>query len=140
MNSTQPLSGRERRDAGVTKSGVNAITVAERQRQSPLELRKNGATWQQIADTLGYASRAGARKALTTAMSKLTREPAAELRQLELARPDSMTFAISSQVRAGHLGAIDRAPRIMERRAKYTGIDAPTTGGPARTATPSASR
>lgn len=46
-------------------------------------------------------------------------------RALELAKLDEMEIKVSSNARAGHEGAIDRALRIMERRAKILGLDAP---------------
>lgn len=45
---------------------------------------------------------------------------------LELAKLDSLEFAIATQTQAGNLGAVDRALRVMERRAKLLGLDAPS--------------
>lgn len=47
-------------------------------------------------------------------------------RALELAKLDEMEIKVSANARSGNEGAIDRALRIMERRAKILGLDAPT--------------
>lgn len=109
---------------GVVKTGVNAISTLEKQRRA-LELRKAGATFEQIADSLGYQYPSAAAKAVKTAMKAIIKEPAEEVRDMEVARCDAMLFAIWSQVKAGNHGAIDRALRIQERRASYLGLDAP---------------
>jgi len=43
--------------------------------------------------------------------------------QLELERLDAMQAAIWDDAMNGHLGAIDRVLKIMERRAKLLGLD-----------------
>jgi hypothetical protein len=90
-----------------------------------LELRKAGATYQVIADQLGYASPRGAHKAVASALKATLREPADGLRELELARLDSALLAIWRRVQSGDDKAIDRLVRIMERRAKLLGLDEP---------------
>jgi hypothetical protein len=109
---------------GAIMTGANSITVAEKQRRA-LELRKAGATFEMIADSLGYASPTGAAKAVKTAIHNIIKEPAEEVRDMEVARCDAMLFAIWPQVKQGNHGAIDRALRIQERRASYLGLDAP---------------
>jgi len=42
---------------------------------------------------------------------------------LELERLDELYFAVHGNATSGHLGAIDRALKIMERRAKLLGLD-----------------
>lgn len=91
-----------------------------------LELRKAGVSYQRIADTLGYKSASGAHKAVQTALKKTLQEPADDLRKLELERLDSAAAAIYPSVKQGQYGAIDRWIKIMERRAKLLGLDAPT--------------
>jgi transcriptional regulator len=90
---------------------------------SALEMRKAGLTYQRIADNLGYANPTGARKAVVAAMKKTLREPADEVRELELARLDDM---INSIWHLRHKPEyMDRILKIMERRSKLLGIDAP---------------
>jgi hypothetical protein len=60
----------------------------------------------------------------------MLREPAEQARNLDLKRLDAMTLALWSQARQGNQGAVDRLLRIMERRAKLLGLDAPTKVAP----------
>jgi hypothetical protein len=108
---------------GESKTSPRRIEAAEKHVEA-LQLRKAGATYQQIADTLGY-SVAGAEKAVKTALADMKHEPAQELIILERARLDALLMGIWSQAVKGNQGAIDRALRIMERRAKLLGLDAP---------------
>lgn len=109
---------------GVPKTGVNAISTLEKQRRA-LELRKAGATFEMIADSLGYQFPSAAAKAVKTAMKAIIKEPAEEVRDMEVARLDAALFAIWSQVKSGNHGAIDRFLKIQDRRAAYLGLDAP---------------
>lgn len=51
---------------------------------------------------------------------------ASELRAEEVSRLDGMLGGIWVDARKGNLSAIDRVLKIMERRAKLLGLDAPT--------------
>lgn len=100
---------------------VNAL---DRQLKA-LELRKAGASYRAIAAQLGY-SLTGAYKAVDKALTATLSEAAEPLRTLELERLDAMQVALWPQARQGNQGAVDRILRIMERRAKLLGLDAPT--------------
>ena len=89
-----------------------------------LELRKAGATYRAIAEQLGYAQPRGAHKAVSSALKATLREPAEELRTLELERLDAMALALWRRAQAGDEKAVDRCLRIMERRARLLGLDA----------------
>src|SRR5690625_3765002 len=96
------------------------INAAEK-RGRALELRKAGATYDQIANQVGYSNRGNAQRAVQNALREITAEPAREVRALELERLDAMLLGVWSQARTGHLGSIDRVLRIQERRAKMLG-------------------
>lgn len=108
-----------------SKTSKNRLTAVDRQAKA-LALRKAGIGYQEIAAELGYAGPAGAYKAIQTALRKTIQEPADEVRSLELARLDSMLRAIWTRILDGNDYAIDRGLKIMERRAKMLGLDAPT--------------
>ena len=91
-----------------------------------LELRKAGATYQAIADQLGYSNARGAHKAVASALKATLREPADEVRDLEVARLDAMLLPLWWRVQQGDERAVDRALKIMERRARLLGLDAPS--------------
>ncbi len=109
---------------GEHMASEHRIDAAEKQRRA-LELRKAGVSFEKIAEQVGYASRSGAHKAVLTALRNTLREPADELRTMELERLDRMQAALWPQVQQGHQGAIDRVLRIMQRRADLLGLDAP---------------
>lgn len=100
---------------------------ADRRVQS-LELRKAGASYRAIGAKLGISEAQAHRDVMTSleALRKLQNVEAAQVLTIELARLDDMQIAIATQVRQGNHGAIDRSLRIMERRARYLGLDAPT--------------
>lgn len=108
------------------KSEATKIKILERQRQA-LQLRKNGVSYRLIGDQLSISHVQAQRdiKAALELSRKDVRQEAETYRALELERLDDMLFNINNQVRSGHLGAIDRALKIMERRAKLLGLDAP---------------
>lgn len=101
--------------------------AAAERRVRALELRKAGIGYRTIGAQLGV-SEAQAHRDVQSALSALRELELAEaddLRRLELERLDDAMLAIYPQVKRGNHGAIDRLLRIMERRAKLTGIDAP---------------
>jgi hypothetical protein len=97
------------------------IAAAERQAQA-LELRKAGYTLVQIAEKLGYASDAGVRKAIRTALEKTIKQPADEVRLLLLARNEAYIKAIYAKAVAGDLDAIDRCVKIDRQTAALHGL------------------
>lgn len=56
--------------------------------------------------------------------------PAEEVRTLEVARLDAMLLALWPQVKQGNQGAIEKALKVEERRAKLLGLDAPAKIAP----------
>lgn len=64
-------------------------------------------------------------KAALKELSKIEVEEAGHLRHLELSRLDAAMEAIADKVEAGDLFAIDRWVKLIERRCKILGIDAP---------------
>lgn len=100
---------------------IGAQTKAE----MALNLRTSGVPFREIAAKLGYADESGARKAVYAILKKSRDEKVADYRAIELEKLDKLEFAISQSARSGHLGAIDRMLRIMERRARLLGLDTP---------------
>ena len=104
-----------------------------------LSLRKSGATYRQIAqaaeqqfgadalprgwdERYAYNDIARELEKLKTLNSGLTED----VRELEVQRLDELLLSIWPQARKGNHGAVDRVLRIMERRARLLGLDAPT--------------
>jgi hypothetical protein len=103
---------------------ANQIASHDRKLQA-LELRKAGATYQVIADRLGYRGPSGAHKAVVAALKATLREPADALRELEVARLDAALLAIWRNVQGGDYRAIDRLLGIMKRRIELLGLAQP---------------
>jgi hypothetical protein len=108
-----------------SKTSVRRLDAVEKERQA-LELRKAGVTFDVIAQRLGYAHPSGAYRAVMSGIQKTLQQPADELRQLELARLDAMLTGLWTGARQGNHSAVMSVLRIMERRAKLLGLDAPT--------------
>ncbi len=101
---------------------------AQQLRREVLELRLGGATITVICERLGIG-RATAMRHLTKAMAEAQEQmaaPAGELRAIELQRLERMWTPVYTRAIRGDLDHVDRALKISERRAKITGIDAPT--------------
>lgn len=93
-----------------------------------LELRKAGASYDQIARQLGYTNKGAAHKAVTRALkatlATMTLD-ADEYRQLAAERLDAMLLGVWQAATRGDPQAISAVLRIEERRASMLGLDAP---------------
>lgn len=108
------------------KTDQQRIAAAER-RQQALELRKAGASYRKIADTLAVSlsqAHDDVQQALIQ-LAELECASAGELRAMELARLDVAMLAIARQVQQGNLKAVGAWVRISESRRKLLGLDAP---------------
>lgn len=100
---------------------------AAARRIEALELRKTGMAFQRIAEKLGISvgqAHGDVMAALKTLAEKQN-VTADECRTLEIARLDAMLEKMWTLVDKSDQGAVDRILRIMERRARYLGLDAP---------------
>ena len=107
------------------RPSVSNAAAADKERQA-LELRKAGASFQAIADKLGYADPSGAHRAVVRALANTIQQPADELRPLEAERLDRLLLAVWPDACQGDDRAINRALQIMGQRAKLLGLNAPT--------------
>jgi len=96
-----------------------------RREQRVMELRAQGWTWQRIADEVGYASPSACKTAFDNAIKRTMQPVADEVRTLELERLDRFLSYLWDKIEAGDPIAIDKGLKIMDRRAKYLGLDAP---------------
>lgn len=108
----------------VDKTSPIVINKRERATQA-LDLRKAGISYEIIAQRLGYSNRSAAYRAVSTILDKSEKEAASDLREMELRRLDDLFLSIYKKARDGDYAAIDRCLKIMERRAKIAGLDAP---------------
>jgi hypothetical protein len=96
-----------------------------RREQKVMELRAQGWTWQRIADEVGYASASATKTAFDNAIKRTMQPIADEVRTLELERLDRFLSYLWAAIEQGDPVAIDKGLKIMDRRAKYLGLDAP---------------
>lgn len=101
------------------------ITAVEK-RKKALQLRKGGASYDAIARQVGYTNRGSAHRAVMQELRDLPKDAAVETLQLEVERLDQMLLAYWPAVMKGHVRSGEIVVRLMERRAKLLGLDAPT--------------
>lgn len=115
-------------DSSAPRVRASSINAREKERQA-ISLRLTGATLWQIAQALGYNNESSVRSAIERGLNRAVAEPADKMRALELERLDRMLHAIWPTAINGptqeRLQAIDRILKIMDRRAKLMGLDAP---------------
>lgn len=102
---------------------ANAELVAK-ERQA-LDLRLAGATFDAIAERLGYADASGAMRAVKRAMTSTLQEPADELRQLEAGRLDRLLLAVWPAALEGDAKSVAQARGLIDQRCKLLGLNAP---------------
>lgn len=107
------------------RGGKNDLAAVAEKRRQALELRKAGVGYEQIALKVGYSGPGAAYREIHAALREITREPAEELRTLETERLDRMLMGLWEKARSGDLKTVDRVLRIMERRSRLLGLDAP---------------
>jgi hypothetical protein len=101
------------------------VTQAEKEAKI-IELRRTGATWELIAKAVGYANASGAYKAYQKALNRIIEPKIEELRATEIDRLDRLQFAIWERAKDGEIKAIDAVLRILDRRTRILGLDAPS--------------
>jgi hypothetical protein len=120
--------------AGIKKTSPRRLRKAELTYDA-LMLRKAGLQYREIANTLskkydmsislGFCYRAVMDS--LTKLSEETQEVADQMRRIDELRLGDAIRAVYPQVLNGNLQAIDRLVKIVERRAKMYGYDAPTS-------------
>lgn len=101
-------------------------------RAKAFELRKQGATYRQIAKALGIqvASAYEHVQAELLALRELMLKDAQDVLQLELERLDAILLTAFEQFRGGNVSAGFVVLKAMERRARMLGLDKPVKVAP----------
>ena len=89
-----------------------------------LELRESGMSYVKIAKQIQRSSRT-AYKYVQSALDLVIKEPAEKVLKLEIKRLDRLLEAVWLKAEMGDPDSVRTAIKIMERRAKYQGLDAP---------------
>lgn len=77
----------------------------------------------EIAARLGYRDKSGAWRAVQGELRKARQDRADEVIALDLARTDRLLHAMWGKAIAGDTAAFDRVVKVLERRARYFGLD-----------------
>ncbi len=104
------------------KASERQLSAAEK-RVKALEYKRAGKNYREIARLVGWRSPASAHDAVMKALRETMQEPADELRQVEGDRLDWLWRKVVERIEVDHLWAVDRALKIMERRAALLGLD-----------------
>lgn len=97
-------------------------------RLKALELRKEGKSYQEIATILNTSFAqvyTDIGVVLRKEIEKRTKTQLNQVVQLEIERLDALFEKAWKEIKTGNIVAIDKALKIMERRSKYLGLDAP---------------
>lgn len=107
---------------------MRKVDVATRERQNrAVKLRGLGANYDQIAETLGYSDKSGARKAVMAGLDRATVETVNEMRVLMTERLDMMVMRCLEAFLQGDLTQVRNIVMIEKRRADLWGLDAVRT-------------
>lgn len=112
----------------VSRNGAKTspeTAVAKAKAAKALELRMEGKTFEAIAEEAGYNSKQAAYDAVKRSLDAITREPAQELIKLDLERLDVLWQIQYLNAQGGDVQAMAACMKIMERRARLLGLDAP---------------
>jgi hypothetical protein len=98
------------------------LNVADKRRKA-LELRKAGASFESIAQELGFANKGGAYKAVRAALDHTAREPVNQVRKLELERLDRLFLSVWPPALKGDGKSLDRCLQIIRQRSSLEGLN-----------------
>lgn len=103
-----------------------------RKANAALQLRKAGASWDEIAEALGFPTGRQALVATEKALEKELRNPESQeqMRELAGARLERLLRGVWSRAinpeDPDHLAAVNTAKGLIDRHARLYGLDAPT--------------
>lgn len=101
-------------------------TLHARQRENlALSMRRAGATYQRIADALGYGNPSNAHRAVFRALDRIPAENVRQLRDIECVRLDALQEAHWGAATGGSSVSARIVLQVMERRARLLGLEAP---------------
>lgn len=91
------------------------------------QLRMQGMSWEEIANTVGYATGKSAsvevRRYVTDAATRLDKEQREEVLTIELDRLDALLNAVWTPAMSGDTRAVDSCLKIIGTRAKLLALD-----------------
>ena len=109
---------------GESKTSPRRIKAVQRQKQA-LTLRLSGASFEQIAVALGYASKAGAYMSVMAGLAKVPEPEAKAYRKLNLERLNRGRLGYWRNLEKGDPRSVELEIKTQERETRYLGLDAP---------------
>jgi hypothetical protein len=112
--------------------GSNVARARDRKAHAAMQLRKTGASWDEIAEVIGYPTARAALVSVERTLEKdlLTDEGKKFMRRLASERLDRLLRGVWTKAidpgNPDHLQAVDRARQLIDRHARLHGLDAPT--------------
>jgi hypothetical protein len=100
------------------------LTAREKQRQA-LELRKAGATYRQIAESVGYRSASSAYTAVKKAFNEVIQEPVEEIRAMQVERVQHMILALWPAAQSGDPKSSEVLLKWIDKLDRLMGTEAP---------------
>lgn len=98
-------------------------------RAKALELRKQGATYAQIAEQMGLSTPMVAWRYVNDALADIPKENAIGLRNLEISKIDAREVLLNSKLAKANVGEtvkiVTALTKLQERRSRLLGLDAP---------------
>lgn len=118
------MAGSKGRGKGEGENSERRIVAKNRQALA-LRLRTHGATYQQIADEIGYATAYSAQLAVNAALKATLAEPAAEYRAMHRQRIEGVLRSFAPGMMAGVPRSGEVYLAALAQLAKLDGLDAP---------------
>jgi len=97
----------------------------EHRRERAVTLAMAGHSYDHIAETLGYANRSGAWKAVKGALRARTDDAVDEYRALEIGRLEELLTAYYPDAMKGDLRAAEMCLKVIDAEVKLLGLDSP---------------
>lgn len=105
--------------------GKKTVATVDKQIKA-VQLRRAGLGYDAIAKACGYPNPGNAYRAVQKALRDTLKEAADELRTLEIQRVDGLFLAVwPYAIKGDDLEAVQTCLKVMARRAKMLGLDAP---------------
>jgi hypothetical protein len=108
----------------MNNAGTNIVAMDKKQRLAKaIRLRAAGVSLEEIMVQVGFSTIETLQRAISNALKKHISTAVEEYRAMENVRLDEILRVLWPRVLKGELTAMDRAFKVMERRARLMGLD-----------------
>lgn len=111
---------------GNTSGKTDAEAISNHRRKlKAVQMREDGFSLDEIAESLGWNSAQAAHKAIKSVLDKAEIEAAAHYKILQVRRLEKSLAAVKEKAEKGNLRAVAQLVRLSKRLSEITGCDAP---------------